>query len=243
VRFAAALFLCATVLAQSPVKVEYACTPQDVDAFGLSCSPDDPCDVFLEMSSIEPVGAKLFAAADLHTESTTLYSVLLASEDGGKTWTEPIKRMRAAALEQIQFVDLAKGFVSGQTIEPLPRDPFLLITQDGGKTWRQKMFFEDSQSGSVFGSIAQFWFDSPVSGELVLDHDVKGKLTHDVYRTNTGGEGWELEQSTTQAVNLKIRKDPDWRLHADGKNYYAQRRGAEGWQTLATFAIQVAECR
>lgn len=231
--------LCASLLAQSPVKVEYACPPQDLDAFGLSCSPDDPCDVFLELSSLEPVGAKLFVAGDLHTESTTLYGVLLASEDGGKTWTEPMQRLRAAAFEQIQFVDLAKGFISGQTIEPLPRDPFLLLTEDGGKTWRQKMIFDDSR----FGSVAQFWFDSPASGELVVDHDVNGRPTHDLYRTNTGGEGWELEQSTTQPVTLKIRKDPDWRLHADGKNYYVQRRGAGGWQTAATFTIQVAECR
>ena len=221
------------------MKVEYACPPQDIDAFGLSCSADEPCQVFLELSSIEPVGAKIFVAGDLHTESTTLYGVLLASEDGGKTWAEPIKRVRAAALEQLQFVDLAKGFLSGQAIEPLPRDPFLLITDDGGKTWRQKMIFDDSR----FGSVGQFWFDSPTSGQLVLDHDVDGHLTHDVYQTNTGGEGWELEQSTRQTVTLKVRKDPDWRLHADGTNYYAQRRGVKGWQTVAAFAIQAAECR
>lgn len=207
--------------------------------FGLSCSPDDPCRVFLELSSIEATGAKIFVAGDLHTESMTLYGVLLASEDGGKTWTEPLKRIRAAALEQIEFIDLAKGWISGQSIEPLPRDPFLLITEDGGKTWRQKMLFEDS----IFGSISQFWFESPTAGELVLDRELNGRATHERYQTNTGGESWELEESTTKPVTLKTRKDPTWRLRADGKTYQAQRRGSSGWETVASFSIAVAECK
>src|SRR5579871_2423135 len=186
VRVALALLISATLPAQTPVKVEYSCTPEDIDSFGLACSAEDPCAVFLELSSVEAVGAKLFVAGNLHTERTTLYSVVLASEDGGATWTEPHKRMRASALEQIQFVDFANGWISGQVIEPLPKDPFMLITADGGKTWRQKPMFEDSR----FGSVAQFWFESKTSGELVIDHAPK----HEVYQTNTGGENWELKE-------------------------------------------------
>lgn len=236
----ALVFLAISLLAQSPVKVDYACPAEDLDAFGLSCAPGDPCPVFLELSAIEAAGGKVFAAGDLHTETTTLYGLLLASEDGGKTWTEPIPRIRSAALEQIQFIDLAKGWVSGQAIEPLPRDPFLLITADGGKTWRQKKLFDDSH----FGSVAQFWFDSPASGRLVLDRDVNGRLTHELYQTGTGGEGWELEQSTTAPVTLhKPRAEAPWRLRADGKFYYAQRRASNGWETSASFPIRVTECK
>jgi photosystem II stability/assembly factor-like uncharacterized protein len=239
VKFAAALLLCAAVLAQSPTKVEYTCPPEDIDSFGLACASDDPCSVFLELSSIEAVGDKLFVAGDLHTESITLYGVLLASEDGGKNWSEPLKRLRAAALEQIQFIDLAKGWISGQAIEPLPRDPFLLVTDDGGGTWRQKMLFDDSR----FGSIAQFWFASREAGELVLDRAVGGHVIHELYRTATSGESWELEQSATKAVPLKRKTDPAWRLRADGKSYYAQRRASAEWQTVASFPIAVAECK
>lgn len=240
VRFPTALFLCASLLAQSPVKVDYACSLEDVNSFGLSCAPEDPCVVFLELSSIETAGGKLFVAGDLHTESTTLYGVLFESEDGGKTWAEPIKRLPHAALEQIQFLDLATGWISGQSIEPLPRDPFLLITSDGGKTWTKKMIFDDSR----FGSVARFWFESPKAGELVLDRDVGGKLTHEVYQTATGGESWELAQSTTKPVTLKKPKgDAVWRLHADGKFYYAQRRGSGAWETMASFPIEIARCK
>ena len=43
-------------------------------------------------------------------------AILLASDDGGKTWTEPVPRLRAAALDQIQFIDLQTGWISGQNL-------------------------------------------------------------------------------------------------------------------------------
>jgi photosystem II stability/assembly factor-like uncharacterized protein len=235
VRCSLVLFLGSVLLAQS-VKIEYSCTPDEIDSFGLSCSSEEPCAVFLELSSVEAIGSKIFVAGNLHTERTTLYSVLLVSEDGGKNWTEPQKRIRAAALEQIQFVDYANGWISGQAIEPLPRDPFLLLTTDGGKTWRQKMLFEESR----FGSIAQFWFDSRTSGELVIDHASK----HELYQTNTGGESWEVKEVTSQAVKLKNRKESGtWRLRADGKSVHLEQRGSSSWERVALFPIRVGECK
>jgi len=231
-----AFLVCACVFAQSPVKIEYTCPPEDIDGFGLACSPEDPCAVFLELSSVEAVGAKVFVAGNLHTERTTLYGILLVTEDGGKTWTEPEKRMRAAALEQIQFLDFANGWISGQVIEPLPRDPFLLITTDGGKTWRQKAVFEESR----FGSVAQFWFDTKTAGELVIDHASK----HEVYSTNTGGESWEAKEVTSKPVKLKGQRDnTTWRLRADGKAFHVEQRGAARWESVANFTIHVADCK
>jgi len=192
--------------------------------------------VFLELSSVEAVGAKIFVAGNLHTERTTLYSVLLASEDGGTTWAEPQKRMRASSLEQIQFTDFANGWISGQVIEPLPKDPFLLITTDGGKTWRQKPLFEESR----FGSFAQFWFESRTAGELVIDRGLK----HEVYQTNTGGESWELKEVTTQQVRLKGRREnTTWRLRADAKGYHLEQRGQSTWEPVSLFTIRVGECK
>ena len=131
VKFAPVLFaFTCVVLAQTPFHPEYNCPAEDIDSFGLSCSPEEPCAVFLELSAVESTGDKLFVAGNLHTERTTLYGVVLSSDDGGKTWTEPVMRLRAAALEQIQFVDATTGWISGQTIEPLPRDPFMLLTTD-----------------------------------------------------------------------------------------------------------------
>ncbi len=223
-------------LAQSPFQIDYTCPAEDVDSFGLSCSAEEPCAVFLELSSIESAGARMFVSGNLHTNRTTLYGVLLASEDGGKTWTEPVKRLRAASLEQIQFLDLASGWISGQAIEPLPRDPFFLITDDGGKTWRQRAIFEESR----FGSIAQFWFDSKTTGRLILDHSGR----HDIYETNTGGENWEMKQSSSRPVALKARgQDASLRLRPDGKLYHVERRGEPAWEPVASFVIHVADCK
>jgi|SRR5580698_774014 photosystem II stability/assembly factor-like uncharacterized protein len=237
VKFAPALFaFTCIVLAQSPFHLDYACPPEDIDSFGLSCSPEEPCAVFLELSAIESAGDRLFVAGNLHTERTTLYGVLLASDDGGKTWTEPLKRLRAASLEQIQFADPSTGWISGQAIEPLPRDPFLLITTDGGKSWRQRAIFEESQ----FGSIGQFWFDSKTTGRMQLDHSGR----HDVYETNTGGENWEMKESSSRPVVFKGRtEDTTLRLRPDGKLYHVERRGGSSWSPVASFIIHVADCK
>jgi photosystem II stability/assembly factor-like uncharacterized protein len=238
VKSATLLLLCASVFAQ-PVKVEYTCSPGDVDSFGFSCSPEEPCSVLLELSSVEAVGARLFVAGNLHTASTTMYGILLSSEDGGKSWTEPLKRLRASAFEQVQFLDLSTGWISGESIDPLPRDPFLLITTDGGANWRQKPLLEESRSGFV----AQFWFDSPTTGELVLDRRHAGGTTHEIYQTKTGGESWEMKESSTKPVTLKGRKENSWRLRADGKIYHLERRGPAAWEPVTSFSILVAECK
>lgn len=232
----ALIVLSFAVMAQAPVEVQYACPAEDIDSFGLSCAPEEPCPIFLELAAVESAGAKLFVTGNLHTESTTLYGILLASEDGGRTWTEPVPRMRAASFEQIQFIDLAHGWISGQIIEPLPRDPFLLITADGGKTWKQKSVFDDSR----FGSIAQFWFDSLDTGRLIVDHSG----AHDVYETHTGGESWEMEQSSNQAVTLKGRRlESNLRLRADGKVFHLERRGDGSWEAVTRFKIHVTDCQ
>jgi photosystem II stability/assembly factor-like uncharacterized protein len=237
VKFAPALFaFTSVVLAQTPFHLDYNCPAEDVDSFGLSCSPEEPCAVFLELSAVESTGDRLFVAGNLHTGSTTLYGVVLLSDDGGTTWAEPLMRLHAAALEQIQFVDAATGWISGQAIEPLPRDPFMLLTTDAGKTWQKRAIFEEPQ----FGSIAQFWFDSKTTGRMEIDHSGG----HDVYETNTGGESWELKQSSQRPIALKGRtEDATLRLRPDGKLYHVERRGGTSWSPVASFTIHVADCK
>lgn len=238
-----ASLLAAQSPAQSPARIAYACPSADIDSFGLACSADEPCSVFLELAAADAVGATVFLAGNLHTQSATLRSILLASDDGGKTWTEPFQRIRAAALDQIQFSGFANGWVSGQIIEPLPRDPFLLVSTDGGKTWRERPVFEESR----FGSLADFWFESPASGELVIEHSERGAVKHEVYQTKTGGDSWEVKEITGQPVNLKGRpkEESSWRIRTDAasKTYRLERRSAAGWDLIASFLIHVADCK
>lgn len=242
---AAALLLCTvTLLAQEPVRVGYACPPEDLDSFGLACSDEDPCAVYLDLSSVEVLGAGTFITGNLHTESTTLYSVLLMSEDAGKTWTEPYQRVRSAALEQIQFVDSQHGWVGGEILEPLPRDPFLLLTSDGGTTWRESPLFEESR----FGSIARFWFDSPTTGELIFDRSQGKTARYELYETMTGGENWMIEELSDAPLQLKKappKTDAAWRVRADAatKTYRVERAAAGSWEAVASFIIHVVDCK
>jgi len=226
--------------APAPVHIEYSCPTEDVESFGLGCTPEDPCAVFLELAAVEAVGAKLFLAGNVHTETTTLYGIVLQSEDGGKSWTEPVKRLRSAAFDQIEFLDFSRGWISGAIIEPLPRDPFLLLTTDGGTSWKQQAIFEEPR----FGSIAQLWFDSAEHGEMVIDSDGTPPR-HERYESNTGGESWEMKESTANAIHLKTNKSAAWRVRADAasKTFHVERHGSSGWETVASFVIHVADCK
>jgi photosystem II stability/assembly factor-like uncharacterized protein len=228
--------------AEEPLRIEYQCPREDIQSFGLACSEDDPCAVFLELSSVQALGAKLFAAGNLHTELTTLYSILLTSDDGGATWMEAYPRQRSAALEQVQFLDFEHGWISGQVIEPLPKDPFMLLTTDGGKTWRSSPLFEESR----FGSISQFSFDSPSTGELVFERSKGDAARYELYQTQTGGSDWMPEETSPTPIHLKTPAKPSaWRVRADAatKTYRVERGAGASWEAVASFTIHVADCK
>ena len=135
--------------AQSARPVSYDCPPGDIEQFGLNCSEKEPCQVLLELTSADVAGNRILVTGNLHTREATLFSLLLASDDGGLTWQEPAARLRNAALEQIEFWDPQTGWISGESIDPLARNPFLLLTGDGGRTWRQKVLQEDEKFGTI----------------------------------------------------------------------------------------------
>jgi len=240
---AAAGVLLAQVSAD-PTKIPFTCTPEDVEAFGLTCSPEEPCAIYVELAAIESVAGRIFLTGNLHSATTTMFSVLLASDDGGKTWTEPHPRIRFGMLEQIQFVDLEYGWIGGEINQPLPRDPFLLLTRDAGKTWTQQPIFDDSH----FGSVQQFWFNSRTEGQVVVDREQGGRTRHELFESNTGGSSWNPKEVSDKPVTLKRTRppgDPVWRIRADAatKTYHIEMRTGEKWETVAKLAIRAGECQ
>jgi hypothetical protein len=231
--------------AQDATRLDYACSAGDVDKFGLTCSEDEPCDVFLELASAEGVGSTIFAAGNLHTVTTTLYGVLLMSGDGGKTWTEPNPRIQGAALDQVQFADFQHGFASGVTEEPLARDPFFLTTADGGKTWRRRPLFNETH----YGSIQQFWFDSAKTGQLILERSQGAASVYEIYETANGGDTWTVKESGTKNPRLEKAPAKDsaaWRVRADAasKTNRIERRATRGaWEGVASFAVRAGLCK
>lgn len=221
-------------------KIENVCSAEDAEAVGLDCSEDRPCPVYLELVAADGFGSSVFVSGNLHTSDTTIYGLLLASTDAGKTWTEPVKRIRASALGQVQFIDQQHGWVAGMLLDPLPRSPFLLSTVNGGEMWHRTPLSSD------FGSIEQFWFDSDARGEAVVDRSQGKNKKYDLLTSSDGGESWSLKSSSEQEIRLPEARPPDqanWRATADKDEYRIERRTSNGWETLAKFPIHAGECK
>jgi photosystem II stability/assembly factor-like uncharacterized protein len=226
-----------------PMTVPFHCTQDDIAQAGLTCSEEAPCQVYLELTSVANEGSKIFVTGNLHTESATLYALLLESDDGGESWTEPVARIRGAGLDLIQFPDFEHGWVSGEMLQPFTRDPFFLITSDGAKTWRQRSIFEEGKPGSI----QSFWFGNANDGSLVLDTG-SGSSRYQLYDSPTGGDTWTIRESSDKPI--RIRSMPPagtsgWRLRADGKShsFQVEKRTGETWKSVASFTIAAGYCK
>lgn len=233
----------ALVFEGKPLQVPVSCTEEDIQSLGMSCSVDSPCPVYLELSGLEVLGARMNLAGNLHTDSATLSSIVLTSDDSGRTWTESHPRIRQAALDQMQFADLATGWISGQVIASLPRDPFFLVTNDGGKTWRQRAVFSDPH----LGSIEKFHFTSANEGQVLVDRAQSGEGgRYALLESKTGGDSWSIQQITTAPPRVKFDRVPSaaWRLHANGatKAHQVEKREGGKWVTVAAFQVQAGAC-
>ena len=222
----------------------FQCTEEDMQWAGMSCSEDSPCPVYLELAAVEPVGNKIFAAGNIHSETVTLFSVILGSEDTGKTWREVHDRIRGAGLDHIQFNDFANGWISGEALSPLSQDPFLLITTDGGKSWKQRPLFSETR----VGSIQQFSFSSKNDGRLVIDRGQgSGTERYELYESPDGGETWEIKQASNKPIVLKAGAaiPTEWRVRADGptRSFRIEHRQSDRWTTAASFALNLGSCK
>ena len=227
-----------------PMVVPFRCTDDDMAWAGMSCTAQEPCPVYFELSAAEPVGDKIFAAGNIHSDTVTLYSILLGSDDNGRTWREAHPRIRGSGLDHIQFTDFANGWVSGESLFPLPQDPFLLITADGGKTWHQQPLFSEPHSGSI----QQFFFSSKSQGSLVVDQGEGSEAErYALYESPNAGESWLLKQMSKQPIRLPRAQEPaaGWRLETDRatKSFRLEHRQNERWTPAASFAITIGACK
>ncbi|MBI1790405.1 MAG: hypothetical protein HYR60_22970 [Acidobacteria bacterium] len=234
------------VVCAQPVKLRFQCTAEDIHAGGLACTEEEPCAVYLELSALEPVGSQAFLIGNIHSQTTTLYALLLASADGGKTWREPIERLPDASLDHIRFADFEYGWISGQPLHPLPHDPFVLLTNDGGKTWRRQPVFDEPRAGSVL----QMWFESRGSGSMVIDRGQSTEgMRYELYESLTGGESWMIREAAERPIPIKRMPvspaNTDWRIRPDGasKTFRIEKREAGKWHLLSSFLISLDPCK
>jgi photosystem II stability/assembly factor-like uncharacterized protein len=230
----------------APMRVPFQCSEEDIGAFGLICPSEHPCPIYLELAAVGSTSSRIFLTGNLHAESVTLFSILLASEDEGKTWYEPHERIRGAGLEQIQFFDLENGWIGGEQLGGVPRDPFLLVTHDGGKLWRKAPVYEESRAGSI----DYFHFDSKTHGRLWVDQTMAGdpKRRYELLESQTGGESWVLRTMSGRPIEGRSSAAPasaGFRLRTEeaSQSYRLEKQIGEGWQPVASFLVRVGECR
>lgn len=227
-----------------PIRLPFACTDEDIHFAGLSCTQDEPCATFLELTGWEEAGDKLFAGGNIHTAETTLYSVFLRSEDKGKTWVEAHDRIRGAGLDQLQFLDFQHGWVGGSVLYPLPRDPFILATTDGGKSWTKYDIFGETRGGAIL----EMRFTSAKEGAVVLDRGQSEEgARYEMYETLTGGSSWLIREAAEKPMKIKRTGmgNPDKRLRADAntKAFQLEVRQGGKWTSLSGFIIELDSCK
>jgi photosystem II stability/assembly factor-like uncharacterized protein len=230
-----------------PMNVGFTCTAEEMQAAGLTCSEQEPCPIYLELTGVESIGSRIFLTGNLHSPVVTLDSELLGSADGGRTWRELHQRIRSASLDRIQFVDAQTGWAAGEVFSPLPQDPFLLLTTDGGETWRERpVFGEDAEDH--MGAVQQFWFADRSSGSLIVDRGQgSGHDEYEMYESPNGGESWNIKQSSAKPLRLRAAAGESgaWRLRADraSASFQVEHRQGSEWRTVASFLVSAGACK
>jgi hypothetical protein len=232
--------------AQAPVRPTVACTLELVHQLDLSCSEDDPCTTFLELTDVEMVADRIVVAGNIHTSSATIQSVLMISDDGGKTWTEAHARVPGGVLSSIQFLDFEAGWISGHVLHPDARDPFFLITSDGGKTWRKRPVYSETKPGTI----ERFRFESRTSGNMAIDRGRSGEdgFRHELWESQTGGDSWSIRQVDNRPIPFpggERAVAKALRIRADGpsKTFRIEKQEDTRWRPLASFALSLDPCK
>jgi hypothetical protein len=228
---------------EAPIALDCVCGNAEIQEHGLSCTVDEPCSVYLELDALAAVGEKLLLAGDLHTGTATLWSVLLASDDGGATWSEPAGRLRGVSLYLLECPGEQVCYAAGHTSGGVPRDPLLLRGAIGGGNWLRLPLLEEE---GAIGSIEALRFDTPERGRAQVNRGRPGALHYATLLTEDAGAHWTLaESSATRPPPVTATPASAYRFAADrsGRTLRVEKRTGAAWRTVARFSVAAGVCR
>jgi hypothetical protein len=234
--------------AGSPIQLPPPCVAEDLYVPGVLCSPESPCDVFLELTSAGGASGRIFVAGDIHTSSGTVSTVLLASENDGLSWIDAGDRYEQAVLEQITFLDARNGWAPGQqTVGGVTQKPFILSTNNAGSTWRR---WDIQPAGDERSAVVhEYRFDSPEHGYLILERTASETDAFELYESHNGGRAWTIREISPAKPkipgSLRAREVSPWRVEPlpEAGVYLLQRRTEDGgWADVARFASSLGQC-
>jgi len=229
-----------------PLQLQFECLQENFPGAGVHCSPETPCELFLELTSIASAGEKVFLAGDIHTSSAAISTVLLASEDGGTTWTEAAGRILSAGLERLQFADEKHGWAAGHEwqLDDSLR-PFFLVTSNGGKTWLRHDIWDETDRT---GALLDYYFDSPKHGYVIVERTAAAD-PFELYESLNGGRSWIIREISSDRPRLRnvpvAAEQPSWRFreNRESGSYEIQQLADGSWWKRAEFAPQAGVCR
>ena len=234
------------VYAGKPVVVPLDCAYAYFEQAGIVCSNNTPCELFLELAAVEAAGEHIFVVGNVHTVSATIASIMLLSEDAGKTWYEPVNRHAGGVLEHIQFMDKNHGWAVGQQ-RALNSSfkPLLLSTYNAGKRWQH---YPVSRNDDHTGTILDLYFDTEEHGLMIVNRGISATDPFELYESMNGGRSWLIRQITNYKPRLRNRPaglpDSNWRILADldTTNYRIEQHRENGWSTRSRFATNLGAC-
>lgn len=228
-----------------PLVLPLACWEEDLLRAGLVCNDVMPCALVMELVAIGSLGDRVYVMGNVHASAGTVSSVLLASDDKGQTWAEPLERIPGGSLEIFRAVDAKHGWIGGQQWEadtsPIP---FMLSTRNGGERWTDRYIWEeDDRNGIVW----EFDFENPRHGFLIIERTNADGDPFELYESRTGGSSWNIRELTSEEPEIPfdpVTGEDRWRLREDlsSGTYWVEEREGDNWKPMSAFAPKVGTC-
>ncbi len=228
-----------------PLVLPLECWEEDLLRAGLVCNDVTPCSLVMELVAIGNLGERVYVMGNVHASAGTVSSVLLASDDKGRTWTEPLDRIPGGSLEIFRAVDEKHGWIGGQQWEAdTSPDPFMLSTRNGGERWTDRYIWEDEDRTGI---VLEFDFENPRHGFLIIERTGAEGDPFELYETRTGGSSWNIRGFSSEEPEIPF--DPAagedrWRLREDlsSGTYWVEEREGDNWKPVSSFAPKVGAC-
>lgn len=223
-----------------PVRMPAACeaAPESLYTAGA------PCEVEVELLGAGQIGERLLVFGDQRTDSETLVSVLLASDDGGGTWTPAAEPIAAAVLDRAVFPDAEHGFVAGFVEEGGLALPFLLATSDSGRRWERRPIAPGQEER--YGSVIDMRFESDEHGYVVIERAAHDGDRFELYETFNAGRSWSIRSLSPDRPRIpggrRLARGEDWRIAGEGGVLRIERLSGAEWVLTARFARDAGQC-
>jgi hypothetical protein len=197
-------------------------------------TPTSPAE--LQLKTAGQVGGRIFAGGSFHSKDRVISSVLLATDDGGRSWIEAAPRYRETELGAAQVSDLRVWIAAHRQTGDGPLDPFFLFTFDSGLHWRRIPLRPYSEAGRI----TSFHFREDGNGFALVREPGPVRSVAKRFVTADGANSWVLTEAEepsipgTQPNRIRIQESAD--------EFRIQVRDEKTWTTVSRISWSAGVC-